>query len=266
MITFESPARDAAHIGEYPRHPITALKAFRKLADDKEDTFQVFVIIRALSGRSLAQQYYRLLKDAEGGRQAYLREELAERLQDANWLAQFSDDTVGGTYRAFLKPRNLTAYGLAEESRRLDEPDIDAAHPIAWYARRQRDIHDIWHVLTGYSTDALGEACVLSFTFGQTGNLALAFLVTGALIELKRNAWRPPFGRALLEAWRHGRQAAWLPALDYVALFEMPLVEARARLRLARPVAYERVPPEARNGFRYAADAVVGGEWSRQAV
>ena len=68
-----------------PLEPLTALRAFRRLIRDKEDTAQVFEIMRALSGRSIARGYDRMLKTMEGGRQAFLREELAHRLDDPVW-------------------------------------------------------------------------------------------------------------------------------------------------------------------------------------
>ena len=77
-----------------PLEPLTALRAFRKLIHDKEDTAQVFEIMRALSGRSIARGYDRMLKTMEGGRQAFLREELAHKLDDPVWLARFGPGTV----------------------------------------------------------------------------------------------------------------------------------------------------------------------------
>ena len=57
--------------------PLKAFRAFRRLARNKEDTSQVFEIMRALSGRSIGRGYTRMLQSLEGGRQAFLREELA---------------------------------------------------------------------------------------------------------------------------------------------------------------------------------------------
>jgi len=256
------PALGAKDIGRYPFRPLTALQAFRTLAANKEDTLQVFRIIRAMSGHSLAKQYARLLRSPEGGRQAYLRGEFADRLQDRAWLAQFAPGSVGERYCRFIAPRALSAYGLADESRKLGEQDIDAAHPISWYVRRQRDVHDVWHVLTGHGTDALGEACVIAFTFGQTGNPALAFLALAAAVELKRNHRGSPYFACVHEAWRLGRRAAWLPALDYEALFAEPLAEARARLGVLCPSTYLSMPLEARNAYRYPAESIDGGFWS----
>src|SRR5688500_5592147 len=88
---------------------LLALLAFQKLIRNKEDTAEVFEIMRALSGRSVSRGYHRMLRTVEGGRQAFLREELAHRLDDPVWLGQFSDGTVGATYRTFREARGFTA-------------------------------------------------------------------------------------------------------------------------------------------------------------
>jgi len=228
-----------------------ALQGFRRLVADKEDTEQVFEIMRALSGRSIPRGYARLLETPQGARQAYLRVEFADRLQDDAWLAALPEGSVGAGYRAFIAARSLSAYGLAQESRKLADVDIDALSPVAWYARRLRDVHDVWHVLTGYGTDALGEACVVAFSFSQTRSAGFALIAGGAALELEKLRRGQPYARAIWQAWRHGARAAWLPSLDYEALFGQPLDAARAGLRIPAPTVYDSIPAEARNGFRY---------------
>ena len=235
-----------------PLEPLTALRAFRKLIRDKEDTAQVFEIMRALSGRSIARGYDRMLKTMEGGRQAFLREELAYKLDDPVWLAGFGLGTVGAAYRDFREARGFTAEGLADEARKV-APLADAPHPVIWYSRRLRDVHDIWHVLTGYGTDALGEACVVAFSHAQTGNLGFAFIGWGAAREIHREDRSIPARRAVLQAWRIGRAARWLPALDYEALFAEPLDTSRARLNLRPPTVYAAVPAGARAALKLRA-------------
>lgn len=229
--------------------PLTALRAFRRLIRDKEDTVQVFRIMQALSGRSVSSGYQRMLATMEGGRQAFLHEELAYKLDDPVWLARFKPGTVGAVYRAFREARGFTADGLAEVEREV-VPYIDAPHPIVWYSRRLRDIHDIWHVLTGYETDALGEACVVSFSYGQTGNLGFAFIGWGAAREIQREVRTVPARRAVWQAYRNGKAARWLPGLDYEALFEQPLDAVRARLGIRPPTVYEAVPVDVRAGLK----------------
>lgn len=229
--------------------PLTALRAFRRLVRDKEDTAQVFEIMRALSGRSVSRGYQRMLATMEGGRQAFLHEELADKLDDPVWLARFRPGTVGAAYRAFREARGFTADGLAAVEREV-VPFIDAPHPVVWYSRRLRDIHDIWHILTGYGTDALGEACVVSFSYGQTGNLGFAFIGLGAATEIRRENRDVPARRAIFQAWRNGRAARWLPGLDYESLLAEPLDAARRRLNLRPPTVYQAVPPETLSGLK----------------
>ncbi len=227
--------------------PLRAWRAVRRLIGDKEDTRQVFEIMNALAGKSIHHAYMRLLDTEEGGRQAYRREEFAERLEDGAWLAQFEAGTVGAAYRNFIAPRQLSAYGLAAESRKVPEAaDVDRLHPIAWLARRLRDVHDVWHVLAGYGTDALGETCVVAFSYAQTKSLGFGFIALAGAYEFSRDRTGLPYKRAVWQAYRHGRRAAWLPAEDYVKLFGEPLDQARQRLNIAAPTIYDSLPAEYR--------------------
>ncbi|HYG26947.1 MAG TPA: Coq4 family protein [Caulobacteraceae bacterium] len=230
--------------------PVRAMKALRRLMNDKEDTAAVFELMRALSGRAVPKGYARLLKSEEGGRIAYERDEFAERLSDGAWLAGFGPGTVGAAYRDFIAPRGLSAQGLAEESRKVEDTQIDAAHPFAWYGRRMRDVHDVWHVLTGYGTNALGEACLVAFSYRQTKSLGFAVIARAAQSRMRAARTRLLYAAAVDEGFRNGRRAAWLPAVDYPALFGENLEEARARLEIARPVVYESIPEGARNPLR----------------
>ena len=229
--------------------PLKAFRAFRRLVRNKEDTAQVFEIMQALSGRSIGRGYNRMLKTMEGGRQAFLREELAHKLDDPVWLARFEPGTLGAAYREFREARGFTAEGLADEARKV-APLVDAQHPVIWYSRRIRDVHDIWHVLTGYGTDALGEACVVSFSYAQTRNLGFAFIGWGAAREIQREVRSIPARRAVWQAYRIGKAARWLPALDYEALFEEPLEAVRARLNIRPADIYRAVPAEVRAGLK----------------
>ena len=66
-----------------------------------------------------------------------------------------------------MRSENLSAQGLADISARINGRNL-ILHPYAWMGRRTRDSHDIWHVLSGYHRDALGEACLVAFSYAQT--------------------------------------------------------------------------------------------------
>ncbi|MGE5502680.1 MAG: Coq4 family protein, partial [Ignavibacteriales bacterium] len=107
--------------------------------------------------------------------------------------------------------------------------------------------HDVWHVLTGYGTDALGEACVVAFSYPQTKSLGFRVIAAAAANRARQTKLPHPYAAAVREGARNGKKAAWLPAVDYIALFSEDLESARARLGIARPVIYESIPVDARN-------------------
>lgn len=223
-----------------------ALKALRRLLADKDDTVQVFEIMRALNGDATPKGYDRLLRTAQGGRIAYERVELCERLMDDAWLDSFAPGTVGAAYRDFVRSQNFSAEGLAEVSReRARQPDLP--HPYAWFGRRVRDIHDIWHVLTGYHRDGLGEACLVAFSFAQTGGLGWGLIALGAGLSALRDSSQPR-ARAIWQGYQRGKAAAWLCGEDYLTLLNEPMEAARRRLNITPASVYDSIPAALRDG------------------
>jgi ubiquinone biosynthesis protein COQ4 len=248
-MTDLSPAtkRLVSHSRRRGRDWKSALAAMRRLIADKEDTAQVYAIMHALNGNAYEVDYVRLLATPNGGRIAYERVELADRLMDEAWRATFPPGSVGDAYLAFLETEHISVQGLIDESHKGIPPaELDQQHPYVWFFRRFRDIHDILHVLTGYGRDALGETCLLAFSYQETHDLGRAVMAYGGYIRAHGPA-RFPARKAINEARRRARHAAWLPGEDFETLLFEPLDAARARLRLTPPLAYEAVPAELRN-------------------
>ncbi|HEY8572589.1 Coq4 family protein [Phenylobacterium sp.] len=221
-----------------------ALKALRRLLADKEDTTQVFEIMRALNGSATAKAYHRLLATPNGGRIAYERAEFARKLMDDAWLDSLPEGSVGAAYRTFIRSEQLSAEGLAEVSRQ-GLAQIEEPHPYAWMGRRTRDVHDIWHILSGYGRDALGEACLVAFSYAQTKGLGWALIALGAA---SRSPSTHPYRKAIWQGFLRGRRAAWLLGEDYEQLMAEPLETARRRLNITPATVYDAIPPEARDG------------------
>jgi ubiquinone biosynthesis protein COQ4 len=215
-----------------------AFTALRKLLRDGNDTVQVFRIMRALNADTAARNYHKLLGQPGGGRIAYRRTELMKLFGDPEYIAGFRPGTVGAAYRDFLHRTGYSAAGLAEVSM-ADNVPHDAEHPYAWFGRRERDIHDIWHVLTGYQADEpLGEACLVAFSYAQTKGLGWAAIAVGASLKARRVTGSWIFARAVIEGYRNGKRAAWLSGEDYEQLMHEPIDQARRRLRIPDPVRY----------------------------
>ena len=220
----------------------TAWTALRKLMANGDDTVQVFRIMRALNAGASQQNYHKLIGTRDGGRLAYERVELAERFSDRAWLDALPGGTVGAAYRAFLDRTGFSARGLADISMNDFDPDaVVNDHPYTWFGRRERDVHDIWHTLTGYTAEEhLGELCLVAFSYAQTRGLGWAAIASmGALKSLKMTGDTAVL-KAVREGYRHGKRAKWLSGEDYVALLEEPLESARRRLNIAEPVLYHK--------------------------
>lgn len=222
----------------------TAHDAIRKLLNNGDDTVQVFRIMRALNVGSTEWGYAKLLSTEEGGRIALEQAELAERFADPAFIASFAPGTVGAAYRDFLRETGYSATGLVEVSRE-GNGNVEVEHPYAWFGRRTRDIHDIWHVLTGYKADeSLGEAALVAFSYAQVGGLGWAFIGGAAALKSLRVTKGTLFARAVLEGYRRGKAAKWLAGEDYLKLMHEPLAAARKRLGLTEPVLYRRAQRE----------------------
>ncbi len=230
--------------------PLRALRAFRRLLADKEDTQQVFEIMQAMNGQSTAKAYRRLLRTVEGGRLAYRRLELNQLLNDPAYLDRLPEGSVGAAYRDFMRSENLSADGLAEESRKAAIKRgmlVELEHPMAWFGRRIRDSHDIWHTLTGYGRDGLGELCLVAFSFAQTRSAGWAFIAIGGCLRALREKGGHRAIQAVWQAYQNGKRATWLPGEDFERILAEPLGGARQRLNLAPPSLYLAIPSERRD-------------------
>lgn len=244
---------DSADFRPEPRFSSTkldwghALRALRRLLADKDDTRQVFEIMRALNGASTAKGYQRLLTTPNGGRIAFERQEFADKLMDDAWLDSLPEGSVGAAYREFIRSEQLSAEGLADISREGGRQEIDEPHPYAWFGRRTRDVHDIWHILSGYHRDATGEACLVAFSYAQTRGLGWALIAVGAASRARKDR-QHPYVKAIWQGYKRGKAAQWLLGQDYERLMAEPLQAARLRLGITPPTIYDAIPAEVRDG------------------
>lgn len=221
----------------------TARDAIRKLLANGDDTTQVFRIMRALNVGNAPMNYARFIATEAGGRMAYERAELAQVFSQPGFAERFAPGTVGAAYADFLRSTGYSADGLAEVSRINQEEDM--RHPYAWFGRRVRDSHDIWHILTGYKADeSLGEACLVAFSYAQVGGLGWALIGGAAAMKSIKVTGNTLFAKAVWEGYRNGRKAKWVSGEDYVALMDEPIDAVRARLGIATPVAYRKAQHE----------------------
>jgi ubiquinone biosynthesis protein COQ4 len=143
--------------------------------------------------------------------------------------------TLGRTYAEFVSREQITAEGLVAASMEGGRPDHGPERQL--FSERMRDSHDLWHVVTGYGRDLVGEAALLAFSFAQTLNPGVGFIVAVAWLRAGRGEAR----RVIVDAFRRGRRAAWLPAYDWEAALALPVDEVRRQLRVEPAPPYQPV-------------------------
>lgn len=214
--------------------PLEAIRAVRRLQADPQDTTQVFIIFRALRGKSGVKTFRRFAASATGAQVLKEKRALLDTLSDRTRLAGLPAESFGRRYFDFMEKEQLTAEGLVQASQNWENEPVPPE--VELFRARMRDAHDLNHVLTGYGRDRLGELCLLAFMHAHNRNAGALLIV---LMTLKRlpGAAR----RAVFEAWRNGRKAQWLQGQDYEALLPRPLSEVRRDINIADPVRYRAV-------------------------
>jgi ubiquinone biosynthesis protein COQ4 len=237
-------AHDETMLAPAPRRPREwrrALRALRGLLANPDDTILAFEIFDAVDRGVEERAFQRFRRDPVGRRLLAERPSLAAALGDRAALAALPAGSFGRAYAAYLDANRFDALGLLALKTELEarlqargetRPALDEAR--AWFRDRSILTHDLWHVLTGYGTDDLGEAALLPFTLAQSGGSANAILVAGVAVRGVALVGAS-FAPYLVEAWRRGRRAAWLAALPYEELLSEPLAAVRRHARIAPP-------------------------------
>ncbi|MDG2306119.1 MAG: Coq4 family protein [Candidatus Binatia bacterium] len=216
----------------FPRDWPRAWRALKILIADSDRTDQVFEIIDGLAGDSLENSYQRFIADPEGQRLLRERPSLLAALSDRAALAAMPAGSFGRAYLDCMEKGSLTADGLVEAdevaAKNLDKPPL-ADPDREFVGDRMRDMHDLWHVLTGYGMDEAGETANLAFSHAQIPNLGMGLIVgAGAVIGPKDLKFTWP--RYLVAAWQRGRATSFLGVAPYEDLLPQPLEEVRAGL------------------------------------
>ena len=219
--------------------PLKALHHFRELIKDKENTEEVFHIFEALPNRDFVPAARAFTASARGAAIRASEPHLPPILDDHAALRQFPAGTVAHAYCDFMEREGLSSQGLVDEFEKFrgTRPRFDDL--LDWYSNRNRDTHDLLHVLTGYGRDALGEQCVLAFTYSQNPSLANLFIAyAGGLNMRKQVKSDAPVFAAIREGQKLGKACPRVSEMAIRELLAMPLDAARAKFNITPPVKY----------------------------
>ncbi|MEK7266347.1 MAG: Coq4 family protein [Pseudomonadota bacterium] len=224
--------------------PLHALVSAFRLIANKDDTRQVFEVVTALSRDSGRRLFERFVSTPYGKRVVNEPVKLERILGDFPALRAMPAGTFGKAYVDFMDEAGFTPQGLIDAA-------VEAGVGMKEYpelAEFQRTFthlevsHDLWHVITGYGRDPLGEICNLVFTRRQTRNPGLRLIIFMGLTAIKLERWSMPALKAAREAARMGDRVDFLLQHDVEALLKRPLADVRADLGFIEPAVYNAIP------------------------
>jgi ubiquinone biosynthesis protein COQ4 len=222
-----------------PRYrPLRAWKNFRLLIADKEDTSLVFKIFESLPSRTFLPRVEELALSPHGEELRRSEPRLPEILDDHAALRWTPKGSLAHAYCDFMEAEGLSAAGLVAEAESLGRPKYPDL--VQWFMERSRDTHDLFHVLTGYGRDALGEQCVLLFTHGQSpshGHLLIGYAGAANIKKMIKGSKAPVLG-AVRQAHRTGKGAPRLIEQPIRELLAQPLDAVRAQMNIPAPTKY----------------------------
>jgi ubiquinone biosynthesis protein COQ4 len=197
-----------------------ALDVLRKDPTDP-DAGRVFTL--SLDGR-MYQRVARALTRIPDGRSLLTERPLLDAsILDLPALAALPEDTLGGAYGRHMLTRGLKPLVTVRE------PEDDAEYVAQWLYLT----HDLWHVLTGYDTDDLGETDLQAFYLGKMN--APSSLTVVAMSFLKRRGQVGQLTRRLGAAYLRGRAAGNVVSFRWDRHWSTPIAEVRRRLSVTPP-------------------------------
>lgn len=217
--------REAARLalsGTPLERAVTALKALLALVADPNDTKQVFYIGLLVNRRRYPEFLARFTTDDEGARLLRERPAIDTAHVDFDALRALPDGTLGREYVRFLE-----VHGLDPD---LFQPPPGLPEVPAYIGQRMRQVHDLWHVLTGYETDVEGEVALQAFTWAQTGMPSAGMVAIAASARFA--ASKPGIARGAIEGWKRGKRARFLAPIRLEDHFARRLSDVRRDLGL----------------------------------
>lgn len=178
------------------------------------------------------------------------RQAMASRVRlgpvDLQALAKLPADTLGGAYARFMLDRGLSPDAIPN---RADTTEFEFAVAHLY------ESHDLWHVLTGFDSDFVGETGLQAFYLAQVRSHLPFFVLPAVLFNTMFFAYDDKDARltALSDGWRLGKRARRLTGLDWRSRFNDRLVDVRLEFGIIPDEAQS--PSEAFRGAHQTATA-----------
>lgn len=141
-------------------------------------------------------------------------------------LRRLPEGTLGRAFAAHMDAAKLDPSAL---------PTLPDSDRVLYFRAHLYETHDIWHAVTGFGVDFVGELGLQGFYLAQIPGplpslLVAVGFVRGAIYD--RHLIKP-FMNELIRGWRMGESAKPFFGVKWDEMWSMPLSEVRAKLGIA---------------------------------
>jgi ubiquinone biosynthesis protein COQ4 len=208
------------------RNPLRYLLALWRTVRDPSDTYEVAIVQMGFARSRLGRRFARWEEVVEWLRgdprtAPALRDRRPCEPIDVEALARLPEGTLGRVFSDHCR-----AIGL--------DPNlihIPPASEVDWVLHHAYLTHDVWHVVTGWGNDEIGEYGLGAFYMGQlAAPTFFGFLlsIAGFSTVFRRRSFAP-FMEAIVTGYGIGKRAEPLFGVDWSKLWGVPLADVRSR-------------------------------------
>jgi ubiquinone biosynthesis protein Coq4 len=205
-------------------HRLQMMKSFFALVGDPTKTDHVFKM--ADEGRAIRGPLLKITIDGIAKQDGFMElysKKYSPTLPALSELERYPINSFGYAFARHMLDNGLEVDFFPEVSGQGLEPYV---------IQRGRQVHDLWHVLTGFDTSVVGEVGLQGFTLAQLNAPFSAILISGGLLHsiLRAPATFTPMVEQLFAGYETGRRAKRLIGLPIEEYLKEDLGKLRARL------------------------------------
>ena len=229
MTTTAAPVH-YGYSSEPTRNPFRYLLALWRLVRDPTDTDEAAIVELGFARTRLGRRFARWEEVVEALRRDPRTAPALQRRQhcdpiDLDALARMAEGTLGRVFADHCRARGLNPNLV------YIRPDTE----VDWMLHHLYLTHDIWHVVSGWGNDEIGEYGLGSFYSAQLAGptfFGFLFSISALSTVLRRRSFRD-FMEAIVAGYEAGKHAEPLFGVEWSELWEMPLSDVRARFGIA---------------------------------
>lgn len=219
------------------------LRALEVLKDDPSNTVYGPLFNASLDSGAYTEMVRELRASADGRRLLDERPTLQGPDLDMVALRAMPEGTLGREFARYFEVNRIEPF--------VTTFAIDSDE--AYLSKRYRETHDLFHVITGYATDVLGEMELQAFVLGNTGVPSAALVLvfaTAIRVKMHGTAELRAYFERLVAAYRRGKQSRMLLTVEWEKYWDRSVSELSAQL--CAP-ALDTLPAVNVGRFQYAA-------------